>query len=98
MTPGFPTMSADSVSNTVVIQVGTSATPAAPIGLSATWQPGQPAQVNLAWTDMSTNETHFVVQRCTGTNCTTFAALPGDRAGARRDGHRDLRRYDGRRA
>ena len=41
---GFPTMSADSVSNTVVIQVGTSATPAAPIGLSAVrpWQPGQP--------------------------------------------------------
>ncbi len=40
VTPGFPTMSADSVSNTVSIQVGTSATPAAPIGLSATWAAG----------------------------------------------------------
>ncbi len=69
-------MSADSVSNTVVIQVGTSAVPAAPIGLSATWPPGQPSQVNLSWTDRSSNETHFVVERCTGTNCTNFAALP----------------------
>ena len=76
VTPGFPTMSADSVSNTVVIQVGTSATPAAPTGLSATWPQGQPPRVNLAWTDMSTNETHFVVERCAGTDCTTFAALP----------------------
>jgi FtsP/CotA-like multicopper oxidase with cupredoxin domain len=76
LTPGFPTMSADSVSNTVVIQVGVSATPAAPIGLAGTWQTGPPVQVNLSWTDMSTNETHFVVERCTGTNCTVFAALP----------------------
>jgi hypothetical protein len=72
---GFPTMSANSVSNTVVIAVGTLATPAGPIGLSGTWQP-TPVQVNLAWTDTSTNETHFVIERCTGTNCTTFAALP----------------------
>jgi FtsP/CotA-like multicopper oxidase with cupredoxin domain len=75
-TAGFPTMATESVSNTVVIQVGTLATPAAPIGLSGTWQPGQPPQVNLAWTDMSTNETHFVMERCTGLNCATFAALP----------------------
>ncbi len=75
---GFPTMSTNSVSNTVVIQVGISATPAGPIGLSATWPPttpGTPAVVNLAWTDLATTETHFVVERCTGLNCTTFATL-----------------------
>ena len=76
---GFPTMSANSVSNTAVIQVGISATPEAPIDLSAVWPPtppGQPAVVNLAWTDMATTETHFVVERCSGLDCTTFAALP----------------------
>ena len=63
---GFPTMSADSVSNTAgPIHVGTApAGPAAPTNLTATLQAGP--QVSLTWRDNATNETGFVVERCTG--------------------------------
>jgi len=78
-TAGFPILSADSVSNSFFIQVGTATPPAAPTGLTAAWQAGP--QVSLTWTDNATTETGFVVERCTGLNCTSFAqiATPGPR-------------------
>jgi FtsP/CotA-like multicopper oxidase with cupredoxin domain len=72
-TAGFPTMSADSVSNTFPIQVGTAAIIGAPTNLGAVWQAGP--QVSLTWTDTATNETGFVVERCTGLNCANFTQL-----------------------
>ena len=84
LTPNFPTMAAESVSNTFEIQVGTApGAPAAPTGLTATPQAGP--QVSLAWTDNATNESGFVVERCTGVDCglvpANFAqiATPGPR-------------------
>jgi hypothetical protein len=82
---GFPTMSADSVSNTFPIQVGTATTavPANPTLLTATVQAGP--QVRLTWRDNATNETGFAVERCTvvapATTCSNFAqiAAPGPR-------------------
>jgi hypothetical protein len=84
---GFPTMAADSVSNTLPVVVGTPTTgvPADPTLLTATVQPGP--QVRLTWRDNATNETGFAVERCTAvapaTICTNFAqiALPGPRNG-----------------
>lgn len=54
--------------------------PAAPTGLKAVIQTGMvggvlKARVRLGWLDKSTNETSFVVQRCTGAACTTFAPV-----------------------
>jgi predicted phage tail protein len=48
--------------------------PAAPSGLSLLLQNGP--QVRLTWTDNANNETGFVVERCTGSGCTSFVALP----------------------
>jgi FtsP/CotA-like multicopper oxidase with cupredoxin domain len=86
-TAGFPTMSADSVSGTVAIDVGTPTTagPADPTLLTATVQTGP--RVRLAWRDNATNETGFEVERCTvvppAIDCTNFAqiALAGPRSG-----------------
>jgi hypothetical protein len=67
---GFPTMSADSVSNTQEILVGaTPGTPTAPTNLTAALQAGP--QVSLTWTDNATNETGFVVERCVAATATT---------------------------
>jgi hypothetical protein len=67
LTAGFPTMSANSVSNTAFVQVGTaSTTPAAPTSLTAVLSG---TQVNLTWRDNATNETGFQIQRCTGVGC-----------------------------
>jgi FtsP/CotA-like multicopper oxidase with cupredoxin domain len=62
--PGFPTMSADSVSNTstAISTFATGAAPAAPTNLAGTVQAGP--QVRLTWRDNSNNESGFVVQRC----------------------------------
>ncbi|HSB21227.1 MAG TPA: hypothetical protein VLD85_14565 [Anaeromyxobacteraceae bacterium] len=83
-TPGFPTMTADSVSNTVSIVTGTAPTaPAAPTNIAATPQAGP--QVSVTWRDNATNETGFVLERCTvvppATTCSNFAqiAAPGPR-------------------
>jgi FtsP/CotA-like multicopper oxidase with cupredoxin domain len=71
---GFPTMSADSVSNTADVQVGAvQGTPTAPTNLVATLQTGP--QVSLTWRDNATNETGFAVERCTGATCTNFAQI-----------------------
>ncbi|HEU4385967.1 MAG TPA: hypothetical protein VFR85_20950 [Anaeromyxobacteraceae bacterium] len=76
-TAGFPTMSADSVSNTVSVQTGTTGptVPAAPTALAATLQAG--LRVSLTWTDNATNESGFAVERCTGAGCTNFAQIAG---------------------
>jgi hypothetical protein len=84
-TVGFPTMSADSVSNTIFVQVGTATAPLAPTNLTAAWQAGP--QVALTWTDNANNETGFVVERSTGVDCglvptnNAQIATPGPSAG-----------------
>jgi hypothetical protein len=82
LTAGFPTASINSASiNAGPVNVGTptATVPANPTLLTATVQAGP--QVSLTWRDNATNETGFVVERCTGAGCTTFAtiATPGPR-------------------
>lgn len=68
-TAGFPTMSADSVSNAIQVTVGVDpGTPAAPSNLVATLQSGP--RVTLTWTDNADSETGFSLERCSGTPCT----------------------------
>jgi FtsP/CotA-like multicopper oxidase with cupredoxin domain len=82
---GFPTMSADSVSNTAggINTFATATAPAAPTNLTAAVQAGP--QVTLTWRDNANNESGFVVQRCSfvspATTCSSFAqiATPGPR-------------------
>ncbi len=80
----FPTMSADSVATTpllatfVTITTGTPPTaPLAPSNLAATPLAGP--QVSLTWRDNATNETGFVIERCTvvplATTCSNFAQI-----------------------
>jgi hypothetical protein len=87
---GFPTMSADSVSNTLPVTVGVPTTnvPADPTLLNATVQAGP--RVRLRWRDNATTpnpETGFAVERCTvvppATICGNFAqiATPGPNTG-----------------
>jgi predicted phage tail protein len=72
-------MSADSVSSTLPVQVGTptTAVPANPTLLTATVQAGP--RVRLVFRDNATNETGFVLERCTvvapATSCTNFAQI-----------------------
>ena len=47
--------------------------PAAPSGLVASAT--SPSNINLAWSDNSTDETGFAIERCTGAGCTNFAPL-----------------------
>ena len=47
--------------------------PAAPSGLSAT--AFSSTQINLSWTDNSSNETGFKIERCTGSTCTYFRQI-----------------------
>lgn len=47
--------------------------PSAPTGLTAAAVSS--SQINLAWTDNSTNEAGFSVERCDGTTCTNFVEL-----------------------
>jgi len=79
-TIGFPTMSADSISNVQQVLIGAApGAPTAPTNLAATPQAGP--QVSLTWRDNATNETGFSVERCTGAGCTNFVriAAPGPR-------------------
>jgi hypothetical protein len=71
---GFPTMSAESISNVITVNVGTpGGLQGAPTNLQAAVQAGP--QVNLTWTDGATNETGFAIERCSGTTCTNFAQI-----------------------
>jgi hypothetical protein len=47
--------------------------PAAPSNLLAT--PASTSQVNLAWTDMASNEDGFKIERCSGAGCSNFAQI-----------------------
>jgi hypothetical protein len=47
--------------------------PAAPTGLTATAV--SRSQINLSWTDASSNEDGFRIERCTGSKCTNFAQV-----------------------
>jgi hypothetical protein len=49
------------------------ALPEAPTGLSATAVSS--SQINLTWTDTSTNEQGFTIERCSGAGCTIFAEI-----------------------
>ncbi len=53
--------------------------PAITSGLSATTISA--TQVDLSWVDGSTNETHFLLERCTGAGCVDFARLDSLGAG-----------------
>jgi cellulose 1,4-beta-cellobiosidase len=88
---GFPTMAADSVSNTLQVNVGTPPTgvPADPTNLTTLVQAGP--RVRVRWRDNAANtpnpETGFAVERCTvvapATTCNNFAtiATPGPNGG-----------------
>jgi hypothetical protein len=54
------------------------AAPAAPSGVTAVSP--TPTTVNLTWTDNSTNETGFKVERCSGADCANFAQVGADLA------------------
>ena len=56
--------------------------PAAPSGLTAT--PSSDTQVDLSWSDNSSSEDGFRVERCTGAGCTSFSEIFA--AGAQRRG------------
>jgi fibronectin type III domain protein len=47
--------------------------PAAPTALSAS--AASTSSINLAWTDNSSDETGFAIERCTGSGCTNFAPV-----------------------
>jgi len=50
-----------------------SSSPAAPT--KATAAAVSTSQINLAWTDSSTNESGFRIERCTGSTCTSFKQI-----------------------
>src|SRR6185295_19051461 len=47
--------------------------PAAPSGLTSS--PVSPTQINQSWTDNSSDESGFRIERCIGSGCSSFAAL-----------------------
>ena len=47
--------------------------PTAPTGLTASVVSS--SQINLAWVDASSNETGFIVERCAGSACTSYADI-----------------------
>jgi hypothetical protein len=75
-TPGGGTSSAATFTIT-----NSTSVPNSPTNLTATVQSGP--RVRLSWTDNASNETGFVVERCTGAGCTGFAqiAAPGAKSG-----------------
>jgi serine protease AprX len=69
---------AGGTASTAVLKVTTPAAPpppvpSAPTGLTATAQ--SEGAIGLAWTDSSSDETSFAIERCQGAGCTSFAAL-----------------------
>jgi hypothetical protein len=54
--------------------------PAAPSNLVAT--SASSSQISLSWTDASTDETGFKIERCSGTGCSNFAQVGTAAAGA----------------
>lgn len=66
-------------SNTADIPGGTGSPPASPANLTAA--AFSSSQINLSWTDASSNETGFKVERCEGSGCTNFAEFGQTSAG-----------------
>jgi hypothetical protein len=62
-----------SIAKFVRLDAGTQAPPAAPTGLAAS--AASSGQINLAWTDNSTNEDGFKIERCQGAGCTNFTQI-----------------------
>jgi hypothetical protein len=63
--------------------------PAAPAGLTATGSfNGVEYRIDLAWTDNSTNEFYFAIERCAGAGCSNFAEI-GTALGENATGFRD---------
>jgi len=60
-------------SGSVVAVTPAAQPPAGPSGLTATAASG--SQINLKWTDQSSNESGFKVERCEGLSCTAFAQI-----------------------
>lgn len=54
--------------------------PATPSGLAATVQSG--TRIDLAWTDNASDENGFLIERCTGVGCTSFAQIASVAANA----------------
>jgi hypothetical protein len=79
----FPSLTVQSVSDPIVIEV-----PTAPTNLTATVLPGAKSgaaklqsgpQVSLAWTDTAVNDTAIVIERSTDeTKCAVIATVPAD--------------------
>jgi len=67
--------------------------PAVPTGLTATAGPGS-GQISLVWTDSSINEDGFKIERCQGSNCTSFSQIV--QVGAGVTTYRDTNRKVGR--
>ena len=61
------------VSSATVVISATAPVPAAPSSLTVT--AASASQLNLAWTDNASNEDGFKIERCSGTNCTSFAQV-----------------------
>jgi hypothetical protein len=67
-------MGGSSYSNTLTLTIAGAATPPpAPSNLSA--QAVSKAQINLTWTNSSTNQTGVRIERCRGSGCTSFAVI-----------------------
>jgi hypothetical protein len=63
-----------SYSDAVSVTIPSTAPPAAPTSVTATYVPAD-AEVDVAWVDASTDETSFVIERCDKKYCTSFAPL-----------------------
>jgi len=61
------------VSSATVVISATAPVPAAPSSLTVT--AASASQLNLAWIDNASNEDGFKIERCSGTNCTSFAQV-----------------------
>jgi fibronectin type 3 domain-containing protein len=55
------------------VTIWVSAGLSAPSGLTATARSS--TQIDLAWSDTTTNETAFLIERCTGAGCTNFTQI-----------------------
>ena len=67
------TTSAYSNTASATTQASAPAVPTAPSGLNATAVSS--SSITLTWTDNSSNETSFKIERCTGAGCTNFAQI-----------------------
>jgi FtsP/CotA-like multicopper oxidase with cupredoxin domain len=72
-TAGYSTLTTSSMSNVVQVPEATGTAPLSPDNMTATAQVGP--QVLLSWNDNASDETGFIIYRCTGAGCANFAPL-----------------------